>query len=84
VLDSIGAFNFCDSAPLDVEAAGAFLRDLNENFFGGLKELRVVCSFSESALIVYSRHFKFMYKRTCGIPDYMIAGHMPEYNWQHP
>lgn len=31
----------------------AVLRALNENFFGGLKELRVVCNFSDSPLIVY-------------------------------
>jgi hypothetical protein len=30
----------------------AFLRVLNENFFGGLKVLRMACSFSDSALIV--------------------------------
>lgn len=65
VLGVIGAVNFCDSpesGPLD---AGAFLRDLNENFLGGLKALRVACSFSESALMVYPRHFIVMYKSTC-------------------
>jgi hypothetical protein len=33
--------------------ADAFLRVLNWNFRGGLKELRVVWSFSESALIAW-------------------------------
>jgi hypothetical protein len=36
---------------LDAGTAGAFLRDLNENFFGGLNVLRVVWSFSESVLM---------------------------------
>jgi hypothetical protein len=33
--------------------AEAFLRDLNENFFGGLNVLRVVWSFSDSVLMAY-------------------------------
>jgi hypothetical protein len=44
------AASFDDSAPAD-ELAVAFLRALNENFFGGLKELRAVCSFSARSLI---------------------------------
>jgi hypothetical protein len=58
--DCVGVVNSCGCAPLNAEVVGAFLRDLKENFFGGLKELRVVCSFSESALIVYSRHFQIV------------------------
>lgn len=44
------AASFEDSAPAE-ELASAFLRALNENFFGGLKELRAVCSFSARSLI---------------------------------
>lgn len=32
--------------------AGAFLRDLKENFLGGSKELRMLCNFSDNPLIV--------------------------------
>lgn len=39
--------------------AGAVLRALNENFFGGLNEFRVVCSFSESPLMVYECQQQF-------------------------
>jgi hypothetical protein len=43
--------SFEDSVAPAVELGGAFLRALNENFFGGLKELRTVCSFSARPLI---------------------------------
>jgi hypothetical protein len=54
VLAVVGAADFCgrgDSAAPGFEPAGAFLRVLNENFFGGLKELRLVCNFSARFLI---------------------------------
>lgn len=38
----------------DAGTADTFLRDLNENFFGGLNVLRVFWSFSESVLMAYS------------------------------
>ena len=44
------AASFEGSAPAD-ELADAFFRALNENFFGGLKESRAVCSFSARSLI---------------------------------
>jgi hypothetical protein len=50
----VGARSFCvwaSSAASEREIADAFLRVLNWNFRGGLNELRVVCSFSERALM---------------------------------
>lgn len=45
-------FCWASSAASEMEIAEAFLRkDLNWNFFGGLKVLRMFCSFSERALI---------------------------------
>jgi hypothetical protein len=52
----VGALSFCvfaSSAASEREIADAFLRVLNWNLRGGLKELRVVCSFSDRALIAW-------------------------------
>jgi hypothetical protein len=58
-LDVWGAAIFtrglCDGTEADLsldDIAETFFRALKENFFGGSKELRMPCSFSESVLIV--------------------------------
>jgi hypothetical protein len=51
---AVGADSFCgceDSVAPDAGLAGAALRVLKENFFGGLNELRVAWSFSARSLI---------------------------------
>jgi hypothetical protein len=50
----IGPESDCEPAgcpALEAGAVGVFLRDLNENFFGGLNVLRVFWSFSDSDLM---------------------------------
>lgn len=52
----IGARRRCEaasSAASEMEIADAFLRVLKANFLGGLKDWRMVCSFSERALIAW-------------------------------
>jgi hypothetical protein len=47
-----GSCNSAETAVLLDGVVAMFLRDLKENFFGGLKELRMLWSFSDSVLIV--------------------------------
>jgi hypothetical protein len=55
--EMIGARRRCEaasSAASEMDMADAFLRVLKANFLGGLKVWRIVCSFSERALMAWN------------------------------
>lgn len=69
-----GAASRCDfasSAASFMDIAEAFLRVLNANFLGGLKVLRVFCSFSESALIACGAQIYVHLKVMCADCSYL-------------